>query len=60
MGVKLEKFEVEDSRKEDYFLGVLLRHRVSNFIFLFVNIYGPTQHEYSESFIQELSTFLYR
>jgi mannosylglycoprotein endo-beta-mannosidase len=57
VGVKSEMFEVEEYRKEDYFLGVLLRQRVTNFRFWFVNIYGPAQHDFSEAFIQELSIF---
>lgn len=57
LGVKDDSYEVEDVNKAEFFLGVLVRHRQSNFRFWILNIYGLAQHEKSESFIQEVSAF---
>jgi hypothetical protein len=57
MGVRTESFEIEDSILENYFMGLLVRNRVTNFRFWVVNIYGPTQHTLSDDFIQEISSF---
>lgn len=40
-----------------FFLGCLIRNRLTNYRFWFLNIYGPAQHDLSEDFIQELSSF---
>ena len=57
LGVKMESFEVEQVELAGYFLGCLVRNRLTNFRFWVLNIYGPAQHELSGDFIQELSTF---
>jgi len=56
-GVKSDSLKIEDSVVEDYFLGVLVRHRMSNFRFWIINVYGPAQHEFPLDFIQGLSRF---
>ena len=53
----MESFEVEQVELAGYFLGCLVRNRLTNFRFWVLNIYGPAQHELSGDFIQELSTF---
>lgn len=55
-GIKAKSLELEDSCIGNYFLGVLVRHRVSNFRFWYINVYGPANHELSANFMQELST----
>jgi hypothetical protein len=57
MGVRTKSFEIEDSVLENYFMGLLVRNRVTNFRFWVVNIYGPTQHTLFDDFIQEISSF---
>lgn len=57
MGVRNEYFEIEDSVLENYFMGMLVRNRISNFRFWVLNIYGPAQHNLSDEFIQEISSF---
>jgi hypothetical protein len=53
MGVRTESFEIEDSVLENYFMGLLVRNRVTNFRFWVLNIYGPAQHNLSDDFIQK-------
>lgn len=53
-GVNLEHFEVEDSCLGTYSLSILVRNRLSNHRFWFVNVYGPAQHNLSAEFIEEL------
>ena len=53
----MESFEVEQVELAGYFLGCLVRNRLTNFRFWVLNIYGPAQHELSGDFIQELATF---
>lgn len=57
LGIKLESFEVEKVEMAEFFLGCLVRNRLTNYRFWFLNIYGPAQHDLSDDFIQELSSF---
>ena len=41
MGVRAESFEVEDSVFENFFTGVLVRNRVTNYRYWVINVYGP-------------------
>ena len=38
-------------------MGALIRNRISNHRFWIINVYGPANHEFSVSFIQELGCF---
>lgn len=58
--MKLETFEIEDSILEGYFVGTLVRHRRSNIRYWIINVYGPTKHDMSLEFVQELSAFCER
>jgi exonuclease III len=57
LGAKTEDVELEDVQKADFFIGALVRNRLTNFRFWVLNIYGPAQHEISGDFIQEISGF---
>lgn len=46
MGVKTEVLEVEDSVFENYFMGILVRNRTTNYRFWVVNVYGPAQRNF--------------
>lgn len=56
----MESFEIEQVELVDFFLGCLVRNRLTNFRFWILNVYGPAQHEFSEEFILELSNFCTR
>jgi len=60
LGIKVESFEVEQVEVASYFLGCLVRNRLTNFRFWVINVYGPAQHDMSEDFILELSNFCAR
>lgn len=51
LGYKTELFELEQEEFSGYFIGVLLRNRVTNFRFWVVNVYGPANHEFSQKFL---------
>jgi hypothetical protein len=53
----MESFEVEKVEMAEFFLGCLVRNRLSNYKFWFLSIYGPAQHDRSDDFILELSSF---
>jgi exonuclease III len=57
LGVNSASLEVEDSVYENFFIGVLVRNRMTNHRFWVINVYGPAQHHLSADFIQELATF---
>jgi exonuclease III len=57
IGIRSDSLEVEDHIYEAYFMGVLVRNRVTNHRFWIINVYGPAQHNYSSSFLQDLSSF---
>jgi len=55
LGVKNDLLEIENLEVDDFFVGVTVRHRKLNFIWDFVNVYGPANHDISPDFIQSLS-----
>jgi endonuclease/exonuclease/phosphatase family metal-dependent hydrolase len=57
LGVKVDSFEVKQMELANYFLGCLVRNRMTNFRFWVINVYGPAHHELSEDFILELTKF---
>jgi hypothetical protein len=57
LGVKMETFEIEKVESANFFLGCLVRNRLTNYRFWFLDIYGLAHHDLSEDFIQELSSF---
>ena len=56
IGVNLEKLEVEDCIYENFFMGVLIRNRITNYRFWVINVYGPAQHNLSKDFLPDLSS----
>ena len=57
IGINLGNLEVEDQVYETYFMGVLVRNRNTNHRYWVINVYGPAQHNFSNIFLQELSSF---
>jgi hypothetical protein len=57
LGVKVDSFKVEQMELANYFLGCLVRNRMTIFRFWLINVYGPAHHELSENFILELTKF---
>jgi hypothetical protein len=55
MGVKEGQLEVEKSEIGYHYVSMVLRDRVSNFMWEHITVYGPAQHEESQDFIFELS-----
>jgi hypothetical protein len=55
LGVKLDNFEVEDSKIGEYFVSMVLRNRLTNFRWELVSVYGLAQHEATAEFISNLS-----
>jgi hypothetical protein len=45
LGVKVDSFEVEQWELANFFLGCLVRNRLTNFRFWVINVYGPAHHE---------------
>ena len=44
----------------EFFLGILIRNRLTNHRFWLLNVYGPAHHDLSWNFIQEMSRFCER
>lgn len=57
MGVKIDKFEVEQEEVSGSFIGMLVRNRMTNFRFWVINVYGPAQHEFLADFISDITSF---
>jgi len=51
LGVNSESLEIEESIYESFFMGALVRNRISNHRFWIINVYGPANHEFSVIFI---------
>lgn len=60
VGVKVESLEIEQVELADFFLGCLVRNRITNFRFWILNVYGPAHHDLSGEFILDLSNFCSR
>lgn len=46
--------EVEEWEKDEFYVGATIRNRVHNFRWKLSVVYGPTQHEFSAGFLEEL------
>jgi hypothetical protein len=55
MGVKEDKLEVEAWEKGVYFIGATVRHKLRNFRWDMLIVYGPANHDLSPDFLGELS-----
>jgi hypothetical protein len=55
MGVKEDILEVEGSEVGEFYVSMVLRHRLNNFRWEMLTVYEPTQHSQSMVFITELS-----
>jgi hypothetical protein len=55
MGFKTDLFEVEDSKVGDFYVSMVLRHRITNLRWEMLTVYGPAHHDLSARFISELS-----
>ena len=54
LGVKVDLLELEDCTIRDFSIEVTIKNRISNFRWAFVVVYGPTQHNLSNLFLDEL------
>lgn len=57
LGVNCDNLVVEDVTYQNFFMGVLVRNKITNHRLWVLNIYGPAQHHLLADFIQELSGF---
>jgi hypothetical protein len=55
MGVREDKYEVEDSEVGGFYASMVLRHRTTNYRWELITVYGPANHDKSVDFIAELS-----
>jgi exonuclease III len=55
MGIKEDYLEVEDTEVGDYYVSMVLKHRLTNFRWEMLTVYGPAQHDQSSNFIAKLS-----
>ena len=60
LGVKEETFEVEDMDRGEFFLSMLISHRLTNFRWEVIIVYGPTDHLSSSAFLAELTAKMER
>ena len=54
MGVKEDLLQVENWEQGEFFVGTTVRHRILNFRWDVLVVYGPANHELSMSFLEEL------
>ena len=54
MGVREDILQVENWEYGEFFVGATVRHRILNFRWDILTVYGPVNHEYSPQFLQEL------
>jgi exonuclease III len=54
-GIKDELIEVEETEIGEFYVSMGLRHRLQNFRWEMMVVYGPAQHDRSREFIAELS-----
>ena len=54
MGVKEDLLQVEKWEQGEFFVGATVRHRILNFRWDVLVVYGPANHELSMSFLEEL------
>jgi hypothetical protein len=53
MGVREDKYEVEDSEVGEFYASMVLRHRTTNYRWELITVYGPANHDKSVDFIAE-------
>ncbi|KAJ1271692.1 hypothetical protein BS78_06G145400 [Paspalum vaginatum] len=58
VGIRDDFFELEMCEVHDLYVWIGLRHRISNFRFYVVTVYGPAHHELSRYFLQSLSEII--
>jgi exonuclease III len=56
MGVKKDRFEVEEWETGDFFVGAIIRDRLKNIRCEVITVYGPVDHQRSNAFLEELDT----
>jgi exonuclease III len=54
MGVKIERYEVEGWETRSYYAGVVIRDRLLDVRCEVITVYGPSDHDWSMSFLEEL------
>ncbi|PUZ56665.1 hypothetical protein GQ55_5G345000 [Panicum hallii var. hallii] len=57
-GVKDSLLQVEEWIVGEYFIEATIKHRGNNFRWVVMVVYGPTQHEFSGFFLEELASRL--
>jgi hypothetical protein len=55
MGLKKDRYEVEETEVGEYYVSMVIRNRMSNVRWVLITVYGPAQHNLSTDFISELS-----
>jgi hypothetical protein len=55
MGIKEDTYEMEGSESREFYVSMVLRHRVSNYRWELATIYSLAQHENAGDFIVDLS-----
>jgi hypothetical protein len=53
--MKDDVFEIEGNEAGEFYVSMVLRHRISNFRWELIMVYEPAQHDRSQDFITELS-----
>lgn len=55
VGIKTDIMEMEDVKIGHYSIATTLIHRVSNFRWIQVTVYGPAHHDASRDFLEEIT-----
>jgi exonuclease III len=55
MGIKEDNYEMEDAEKGEFYISMVLRHRLTNHRWELLTVYGLAQHNLLADFIAELS-----
>jgi exonuclease III len=58
VGVRMDSFDIVEVDKGIYFCSSVVVQKSTGHCFEIINVYGPTQHEFSEEFIGELTVKL--
>jgi exonuclease III len=56
MGVKKDRYEVEEWETGEFFVGASIRDRLKNIRCEVITVYGPADHQWSNIFLEELDT----
>jgi hypothetical protein len=54
--VKKDKYEVEEWETGEFFVGASIRDRLKNIRCEVITVYGPADHQWSNTFLEELDT----